>query len=396
MGKTCDYMQKLFLCLSVIGMILTGCSKNDDGESGKPNNNGNEQPENPDESQLPELPALPDPDDVCSAMDDLNFMAYCYENFDVNKDGKVSLVEANAVKEIDIHSKQIKSLKGIERFPNLEILLCYRNPIEELDLRYNLKITATSVNNNIDFTGAFEDCTNLERILLPSTLKVIEKNAFRGCSSLGSMNILPNLTLIEQGAFCNCSSLTNINIPESSIIIKSSTFQGCSSLIDIKLPPNLTSIEQKAFYGCSSLTSINLPPNLISIEAYAFSDCTNLASIDFPKNLKTLGHNAFSGSGLTSINIPNGWTYLGQEIFYGCSNLTSIVLPKSMRQLYYNTFTFCKFQSVICYAENPPLIETTFASFSRDNDQLYVPATSVDVYKSSDWAQYFKNILSIE
>ena len=80
-------MKKLFICLSALGMILIGCSKNDDGESDKPNNNGNEQPENPNEPKLPELPALPDPDDVCSAMDDLNFMAYCYENFDVNKDG---------------------------------------------------------------------------------------------------------------------------------------------------------------------------------------------------------------------------------------------------------------------------------------------------------------------
>lgn len=88
-------MKRLFFCLAVLGVILTGCSKNDDGESDKPNNNGNEQPENPNEPELPELPALPDPDDVCSAMDDLNFMAYCYENFDVNKDGKVSVTEAN-------------------------------------------------------------------------------------------------------------------------------------------------------------------------------------------------------------------------------------------------------------------------------------------------------------
>jgi len=42
------------------------------------------------------LPPLPDKDDVCSAMDDINFMKYCYENFDVNKDGKVSPSEAKA------------------------------------------------------------------------------------------------------------------------------------------------------------------------------------------------------------------------------------------------------------------------------------------------------------
>lgn len=30
-------------------------------------------------------------DDVCTQMDDINFMKYCYDNFDVNKDGIVSM-----------------------------------------------------------------------------------------------------------------------------------------------------------------------------------------------------------------------------------------------------------------------------------------------------------------
>ena len=67
----------------MLGMLLTGCSKDDDNEA-------------------PGLPPLPDPDDVCSCMDDVVFMQYCYENFDVNKDGKVSKTEANAVTKIDL------------------------------------------------------------------------------------------------------------------------------------------------------------------------------------------------------------------------------------------------------------------------------------------------------
>ena len=44
-----------------------------------------------DDKKTTSLPKMLDPDDVCTSMDDLNFMKYCYENFDVNKDGKVSL-----------------------------------------------------------------------------------------------------------------------------------------------------------------------------------------------------------------------------------------------------------------------------------------------------------------
>ncbi len=93
-------MKKLWFVLLVFG-VLTGCSKDDSAENGG-------------------LPALPDPNDVCSAMDDINFMAYCYENFDVNRDGKVSILEAEAVRKMGYVS--VTSLKGIERFPNLEEL----------------------------------------------------------------------------------------------------------------------------------------------------------------------------------------------------------------------------------------------------------------------------------
>lgn len=117
-------MRKLWFVLLVAG-VLTGCSKDDGAENGN------------------DLPALPDPNDVCSAMNDLSFMAYCYENFDVNKNGKVSVSEAEAVREIRVSAQ---SIKGIERFPNLETLYWYNlmNPSPNLDsgsvLCYNKKL----------------------------------------------------------------------------------------------------------------------------------------------------------------------------------------------------------------------------------------------------------------
>ncbi|KDS21690.1 hypothetical protein M088_5978 [Bacteroides ovatus str. 3725 D1 iv] len=55
---------------------------------------------------------MSDPDDVCTAMDDIEFMKYCYEHFDVNKDGKVSPVEAQAVTTIGF-GNSTTSISGI-------------------------------------------------------------------------------------------------------------------------------------------------------------------------------------------------------------------------------------------------------------------------------------------
>ena len=332
-------MKRLFFCLAVLGVILTGCSKNDDGESDKPNNNGNEQPENPNEPKLPELPALPDPDDVCSAMDDLKFMAYCYEKFDVNKDGKVSETEANAVRIISINYRYpVESLKGIERFPNIEIFRS-GDRITELDLRYNLKLKSISGYSSL-----------LTTVLLPNTLTSIEKSAFKERASLIEIHFPASLTSIGESAFSGCSSLTEINLPNNLTSIGVSSFYGCSSLTEIIFPDNLTSIGVSAFYGCSSLTEIIFPDNLTSIGESAFSGCSSLTEIIFSDNLTSIGRAAFEY----------------------CSNLTK----------------------VICHALVPPTIN--YISGSSTIENLYVPAESIQAYKDSLWARYFKNILPIE
>lgn len=84
------------------------------------------------------------------AIPDANFKAYLLENFDVNKDDKISLSEAKAVKEIDCSKRNIKVLDGIENFVNLERLICNDNQLEELELRYNKKLNWIVCKNNID------------------------------------------------------------------------------------------------------------------------------------------------------------------------------------------------------------------------------------------------------
>lgn len=74
-------MKTLTILFVAAIMMGVGCSKSEDSEN------------NPDKPDKPSpLPDLPDPNDVCSCMDDIIFMQYCYDNFDVNKDGKVSKI----------------------------------------------------------------------------------------------------------------------------------------------------------------------------------------------------------------------------------------------------------------------------------------------------------------
>lgn len=117
-------MKNLIWLTSVFFMLffLSGCTNK------KEKNNENKVVEIPDEHVIVEIP-------------DANFKTYLLENFDANRDGEISLLEAKAVKVIDCSSRNIESLKGISDFTNLESLNCSKNQLKELNLVNNKKLS---------------------------------------------------------------------------------------------------------------------------------------------------------------------------------------------------------------------------------------------------------------
>ena len=81
---------------------------------------------------------------------DPNFKAYLLENFDANKDGEISLLEAKEVKGMNCSNKNMQDITGIEKFVNLESLNCSNNQLTMLDIRENKKINWLVCNNNKD------------------------------------------------------------------------------------------------------------------------------------------------------------------------------------------------------------------------------------------------------
>lgn len=104
-------------------------------------------------SGLEMLPLLEKVDDVCTKMDDIEFMAYCYENFDVNNDTKVFMTEANAVR--SIFCTNARTFAGIEYFSNLESFLA--SSVEAVDLRYNSRLIILSISGSVEMVDLSPD-----------------------------------------------------------------------------------------------------------------------------------------------------------------------------------------------------------------------------------------------
>ena len=75
-------------------------------------------------------------------------------------------------------------------------------------------------------------------------------------------------------AFDGCSGLTSLTIPSSVTSIGDGAFSGCSGLTSLTIPSGVTSIGKWAFADCSGLTSIYVyTKNLPELGSYVFGGC---------------------------------------------------------------------------------------------------------------------------
>jgi len=161
--------------------------------------------------------------------------------------------------------------------------------------------TVTDNNKNIyEYTGKGEripkDITCIE---LHRSITFIPDNAFQQCTNLQSVILNEGLVSIGNKAFANCTSLECIRIPSTVTSIENDAFSHCTSLKEVifkcstklhfgKRTYGSLVIGKRAFSGCTSLTSISIPPTLSVIDDESFTDCDSLKEIAFSEGVETV------------------------------------------------------------------------------------------------------------
>lgn len=152
--------------------------------------------------------------------------------------------------------------------------------------------------NNVTSISNLAGISQLEEIVIPSSVISVGSTAFGGCSSLKEIYLGENITIIGSGKihFGDCKNLTKVTILSSGGIAGGS-FEGNQSLTSVKLGEKVTSIDAYAFKGCSNLSKIEIErtehSSLISIGQNAFSG-TSIKQILLPDSLQTIRYRCFS------------------------------------------------------------------------------------------------------
>ena len=218
----------------------------------------------------------------------------------------------------------------------------------------------------------------------------IEELAFWYLHHLTSVTISEGVTSIGSQIFDSCTNLQYVSLPNSVTTLDDQIFLNCKSLVSVKLPSNLQELPRGTFSGCTSLNNVVLPNGMTTISQSAFSGCSNLTSLYIPSTVSTIGPSAFNGcTELTNVILPNSLSEVSEGLFKNCTKLQNVEIGENVTSIKNSVFSGCSSLKTIVINTKTPPTQSESSSYRIPNtiDTLYVPAESVETYKThTQWS----------
>ena len=272
------------------------------------------------------------------------------DNYSTREDRRYEFEQLLKEQEFDEAAKLEKFLTKLEKekvdIRHIDISKCTKlESIGEGTFKYCYYLSSVILPNSLREIQrlAFYNCQELKEIVIPENVNIIGSSAFASCKRLNKIHFeKSNVVKFGDGVFKGCSSLQSITIPNSVTEIGESAFEGCSSLKSITIPNLVTEIGGHAFESCSSLERVTIPESVTVIRSKTFYSCRSLKDITIPKSVMVIGYEAFkSCTSLKSITIPNSVTEIENDAFSGCESLQSITIPNSVTVIGERAFESC-------------------------------------------------------
>ena len=359
-----------------------------------------------------------EPDEVI-VFEDNRTKQICVSNWDTNKDGELSQLEASKVQSIGQVFKE-SSIRSFNEF------------------RFFVSVSEVGY---LSFFGS-----SIKEIVFPDNITTVGQEAFTYCRSLTSLVFNEKLVGIGSWAFSDCSSLSVINLPLSLQSLGDQVFRS-TPIRKVIIPDNVVNLDSNPFTGCTMLEEIESKYSTLDkrclikdgkllsfaskgVSKYSFSSevkevgdrvfsgLSEIEELSFLIDTHTFGDQAFSScSSLKTVTLENqgaGVTQLGSmlfqgctsldsfdiskanklfelphRLFYGCNSLIEFTIPESVEAIKPQAFIFCSYlTSINCLPIEPPVLHSTY---SNQPDVFYGTPNKMKVYVLNDSVENYKN-----
>ncbi len=295
----------------------------------------------------------------------------------------------------------------------------------------NIKLETVNVDYGIRAISsmAFQNCSKLQKITLPSSLVTIGKNALNRCSSLTELTLPSNLSSIGDNAFSSCSNLIRVESKMSNpISIPNNLFTSANSNDKILYLPQGRLEQYKNKEGWNNGFSFFLVGNKQNDKTETYKDeddndvcnitlaCTSVSNdaiivkvSDFDTNILELPtaignynivgvyKDAFSqsGSSLTQLSFADkegsaGLT-IGKGALNGCNNMKILKLPSRLEKIGSGAFNGCNNLAHVLFKNNSSILGSNefnniFSANTTNNATIYIPSNSANAdFENKGW-----------
>lgn len=234
--------------------------------------------------------------------------------------------------------------------------------------------------------NAFGNLASLQKLHIPSSVKVIHGNPFSYDATLSSITVDAENTVFDSRNACNA-------------IINSTTNVAVSCCPETQLPEGVTGLGEDAltFGGASKMFTLNLPSTLTFIaksylprmDKVVIPNLRQWFNIRFGINPLRSAHRLFvQDEEVTEVEVPEDVEALNSSCFDGMSNLKSIKFHRGIKDIGGNAFQGCNaLKTLECSWKNPPqILFTIFDNNHYNTVTLLVPFGCAANYKQiSPW-----------
>ncbi len=152
------------------------------------------------------------------------------------------------------------------------------------------------------------------------------------------------VTEISYRAFAGNTKITKVVIPSTVSVLEEKTFENCISLKEAVIPEGVKAIGSRLFAGCTSLEKVSIDKSITDIGAYILEDTAAEEEFYNGKDAMVINGTVVEVKNQPIVRIPDGAVRIAPRLtreWFDTVKIVTLVIPEGVEYIGEDAFDFC-------------------------------------------------------